>query len=126
MIIDHIRDEKEFKKLYDDRPMPSPYDYDWLIKNPCLYCFYGETDGKLKGFITVQRENVDLTLSGVSVRKNMSDNIQAIITVCDSFNEDMVAYTELKHAGLVLKKAGFEHIKDDKYVRYKNGKEKCA
>ena len=122
MIIDHIRDIEEFKRLYEERPMPHPYPYEWLIKNPCLYCFYDEVTGKLRGFITVQVENGELTLSGVSVRKNMSNNINAIITVCDNFDDDMYAYTPLKHAGLVLKKAGFKHLKDDKYVRYKNGK----
>lgn len=118
MIIDHIRDKNEFKRLYDERPMPSPYDYDWLINNPHLYCFY---DDKLLGFITVQREGEELTLSGVSIRKNMSNIIKAIITVCEAFNEDMYSYTPLKHAGLVLKKAGFKHLENDKYVRYKNG-----
>jgi len=131
MIIDHIRDEKEFKKLYDDRPMPSPYDYDWLINNPHLYCFYDENNGKLLGFITVQREGGELTLSGVSIKKNLANIITAIITVCDNFNENMYSYTPLKHAGLVLKKAGFKEIKNNdkpindlilkKYVRYKNG-----
>ena len=51
----------------------------------------------------------------------MLDIITAIITVCESFDEDIYSYTPLKHAGLVLKKAGFKHIKDDKYVRYTNG-----
>ena len=119
MIIDHIRDIKEFKELYDSRPMPIAYDYDWLIKNPCLYCFYGEEKGDLRGFITVQREEGELTLSGVSVRKNMSDNIAAIITVCDGFNEDMYSYTKVKSAILCLLKAGFKHLKNNKYVRYK-------
>ena len=125
MIIDHIRDMEEFNKLYDSRPMPRPYDYEWLIKNPCLYCFYGEEGkykDKLMGFITIQREEGELTLSGVSIRKIMPDVITAIVTVCEAFNEDMYSYTPLKHAGLVLKKAGFKHLKDDKYVRYKNGK----
>ena len=121
MIIDHIRDYDEFKRLYDSRPMPHPYPYEWLINNPCLYCFY--EDNKLLGFITVQKENGDeLTLSGVSIPKNMSNVINAIITVCDSFNEDMYSYTPLRHAGLVLRKAGFVKIDKDKYVRYKNGK----
>ena len=125
MIIDHIRDIKEFKKLYDDRPMPCPYDYEWLIKNPCLYCFYGQ-DGekhkdKLMGFITIQREDGELTLSGVSIRKIMPDVITAIVTVCNAFNEDMYSYTRVKSAILCLLRAGFKHIKDDKYVRYKNG-----
>lgn len=122
MIIDHIRDIEEFKALYDSRPMPVPYDYDWLIKNPCLYCFYGEEKGDLRGFITVQREDGELTLSGVSVRKNMPDNVDAIVTVCEGFNEDMYSYTKVRPAIICLLKAGFKHLKDDKYVRYKNGK----
>lgn len=119
MIIDHIRDYEEFKRLYDERPMPCPYNYEWLINNPHLYCFY---DDKLLGFITIQDDNGKLTLSGVSIRKNLSNIITAIITVCDSYDDDMYSYTPLKHAGLVLKKAGFKHTKDDEYVRYKNGK----
>jgi hypothetical protein len=121
MIIDHIRDIKEFKELYDSRPMPIPYDYEWLIKNPCLYCFYDENDGSFKGFITIQREEGELTLSGVSVRKNMSNVIDAIVTVCEGFNEDMYSYTKVRPAIICLLKAGFKHLKDDKYVRYKNG-----
>lgn len=123
MRIDHIRDLKEFKELYDARPMPSPYDYEWLIKNPNLFCFY---DDKLLGFITIQREDVEnfknvLTLSGVSIRKNMPNIITAIITVCKAFNEDMYSYTPLKEASLVLRKAGFKKISDRIYRRIKNG-----
>ena len=121
MIIDHIRDEEEFKRLYESRPMPSQYDFKWLLNNPNLFCFYDELSGILLGFITIQREGKYLTLSGTSIRKNMPNIITAIITVCDAFNEDMYAFTPLKHAGYVLKKAGFKHIKNDKYVRYKNG-----
>lgn len=123
MIIDHIRDIDEFKKLYDERPMPCPYDFEWLIKNPCLYCFY---DDKLLGFITIQYENIEnigrvLTLSGVSIPKNMPNIITAIITVCNAFNEDIYSYTPLKEAGLVLRKAGFEKVQDKTYRRLKNG-----
>lgn len=121
MIIDKVRDIKELKKLYESRPMPSQYDFDWLVNNPNLFCFYDELKGFLRGFITVQTENGKLTLSGTSIRKNMSDNIDAIVTVCNAFNDDMYSYTPLKEAGLVLKKAGFKHIKNDEYVRYKNG-----
>lgn len=121
MIIDKVRDINELKKLYESRPMPSQYDFDWLVNNPNLFCFYDELKGFLRGFITVQIENGKLTLSGTSIRKNMSDNIDAIVTVCNAFNDDMYSYTPLKEAGLVLKKAGFKHIKDDEYVRYKNG-----
>lgn len=125
MIIDHIRDMEEFKKLYDSRPMPCPYNFDWLIKNPCLYCFYGQEgekhNNKLMGFITVQKEDGELTLSGVSIRHIMPDVITAIVTVCEAFNEDMYSYTRVKPAILCLLRAGFKHLKDDKYVRYKNG-----
>ena len=122
MIIDHCRDERELYDLYTLRPMPNQYDWEWLINNPNLFCFYDEQQGFLRGFITVQKEGNELTLSGTSIRGNMPDNIQAIIKVCEAFNEDMYAYTPLKHAGLVLRKAGFKHIKKDKYVRLKNGK----
>ena len=122
MIIDHIRDMEEFKQLYDSRPMPMPYNFEWLIKNPCLFCFYDEKKGNLKGFITVQREDSELTLSGVAIRKIMPDIITAIVTVCNAFDEDMYSYTRVRPAILCLLRAGFKHLKDDKYVRYKNGK----
>ena len=121
MIIDRCRNKKEFKRLYKERPMPNQYNLGFLLNNPNLFCFYGEDDGLLKGYITVQVENGLLTLSGASVPKNMSDNIKAIMTVCDAFNEDIYAITGLKHAGYVLKKAGFVKVDDNKYVRYRNG-----
>jgi hypothetical protein len=121
MILDHCRDTEEFKRLYESRPMPSQYDFEWLLGNPNLFCFYDETEGFLRGFITVQREGKELTLSGTSIKKNLPDNVDAINMVCNAFNENMYAYTPLKHAALCLKMAGFEHVKDDKYVRLKNG-----
>ena len=121
MILDRCRDTEELKRLYESRPMPSQYNFDWLLGNPNLFCFYGETKGDLRGFITVQVEDGLLTLSGTSVRHNMPDNVDAIIMVCNAFNQDMYAFTPLKHAAKVLKMAGFEHIENDKYVRYKNG-----
>jgi hypothetical protein len=128
MIIDHVRNKEELKRLYSSRPMPNQYDFKWLINNPNLFCFYGEKKGDLRGFITVQEEEVEgfngkvLTLSGTSVRGNMADNIQAIITVCNAFDDDMYSLTPLKHAELVLKKAGFTKIGNNLFVRYKNGK----
>lgn len=123
MIIDHPRDIKELYNLYISRPMPNQYDWEFLINNPHLFCFYDEEKGYLRGYITVQRENGELTLSGASIPQNMPDNIEAIIKICNAFNEDMYSYTPLRHAALVLRKAGFKHIKDDKYIRtYFNGK----
>ena len=121
MIIDHIRDVEEFRRLYNDRPMPNQYDFDWLVNNPNLFCFYDEEKGFLRGFITIQTENGFLTLSGTSIRKNMPDNIEAIIKICNAFKEDIYSFTPLRHAGLLLKKAGFENLGNNKYVRFYNG-----
>lgn len=125
MIIDHCRDEKELYELYCLRPMPNQYDFEFLMQNPNLFCFYDEKLGFLRGFITVQTEDIDgvkrLTLSGTSIRGNMPDNIDAIIAVCEAFNDDMYAVTPLRHAELVLRKAGFVKLKEQILVRYKNG-----
>ena len=130
MIIDHIRDMEEFKKLYESRPMPSQYDFGWLVNNPNLFCFYDELKGFLRGFVTVQIEDGELTLSGTSIRKNFKDNIEAVKTVCNSFKQDVYSYTRLKEASLVLKKSGFEKIYTDNNGitkwRFKNGQEKCS
>lgn len=119
MICDKCRDEKELKLLYSKRPMPNQYDWDWLISNPHLFCFYDEENGKLRGYITVQREEGKLTLSGASYRKNMADNVNAIILVCEAFNEDMYSFTTVRPAIMALLRAGFKHIKDDMYIRRK-------
>ena len=125
MIIDHCRDKKELYELYCLRPMPNQYDFEFLMQNPNLFCFYDGKLGFLRGFITVQTEDIDgekkLTLSGTSIRGNMPDNIDAIIAVCEAFNEDMYAVTPLRHAELVLRKAGFVKLKEQIFVRYKNG-----
>lgn len=130
MIIDHIRNMEEFKKLYESRPMPSQYDFEWLVNNPNLFCFYDELKGFLRGFVTVQVEDGELTLSGTSIRKNFKDNIEAVKTVCNSFKQDIYSYTRLKEASLVLKKSGFEKIYTDNNGitkwRFKNGQEKCS
>jgi hypothetical protein len=122
MIIDHIRDLEEFRAFYNTYKMPNQYDFDWLIANPNLFCLYDE-DSVLWGYITVQREGVLLTLSGASKRKNMQENIRFINMVCDAFDEDMYAFTRVRPAIAVLRKASFKKVYDDKYVRLKRGKE---
>lgn len=117
MIIDHIRDLEEFKEFYCDYPMPKRYRFKWLINNPNLFCVYSEDDGRLLGYITVQRESGYLTLSGASVRKNMLENLKFIDMVCEAFPEDMYAFTKVKPAIVLLRRAGFKHIKKDMYVR---------
>jgi hypothetical protein len=121
MIIDHIRDLAEFRTFWQKYKMPNPYDFDWLVNNPHLFCTY--KNNVLTGYVTVQRENGLLTLSGASARKNMLDNIEIINMICDAFDEDMYSFTEVKAAKMVLLKAGFKKVDNsNKYVRYKNGK----
>lgn len=122
MIIDRCRDVEELKRLYDSRPMPFQYEFEFLINNPNLFCFYDEQEGFLRGFITVQYEYDEgekvLTLSGTSVRKNFQDNVDAIEMVCSLFDEDIYSYTPLKEAGLVLRKARFERVDNKgKYIK---------
>ena len=119
MDIDHIRDLEEFRAFYNKYKMPNQYDFDWLIANPNLFCVYNEQG--LCGYITVQREDGLLTLSGASVRKNMQENIKFINMVCDAFDEDMYAFTRVRPAIAVLRKANFKKVYDDKYVRIKKG-----
>lgn len=119
MICDHIRDKKELNLLFNKEPMPNPYDWDFIVNNPNLFCFYDEKNGKLRGYITIQREDDKLTLSGASYRKNMTDNVNAINMVCNAFNEDMYSFTNVKAAKICLLRAGFKHIKDDMYIRRK-------
>jgi hypothetical protein len=124
MIIDRCRDVEELKRLYDSRPMPFQYEFEFLINNPNLFCFYDEQEGFLRGFITVQYEYDEgervLTLSGTSVKKNFKDNVDAIEMVCSLFDEDIYSFTPLKEAGLVLRKARFVRVDNKgKYIRYK-------
>lgn len=119
MIIDHIRDLEEFRTFYNTYKMPNQYDFDWLINNPNLFCVYN--DNGLCGYITVQREDNLLTLSGASIRKNMAENVRFINMVCDAFDEDMYAFTEVRPAQMVLLKAKFKKVDNNLYRRIKNG-----
>lgn len=122
MIIDHIRDLEEFKNFYYTYKYPGLYDFNWIVNNPNLFCLYDE-DSVLWGYISVQREHGVLSLSGASKRKNMQENINFINMVCDAFDEDMYAFTRVRPAIAVLRKASFKKVYDDKYVRLKRGKE---
>ena len=121
MIIDKIRDKKEFENLYKTRPMNDGiFSYNFIINNPHLYCFYDEKEGFLRGYINIYRDEVGrLLLSGASIRKNMPDNIKAIIKVCEAYKEDMYSDTDKKEAKICLLKAGFKRLKDNLFVRYK-------
>ena len=80
-----------------------------------------DEDSVLWGYISVQREHGVLSLSGASKRKNMQENINFINMVCDAFDEDMYAFTRVRPAIAVLRKAGFKKVHNDKYVKVKRG-----
>ena len=123
MIIDHIRNLKEFWKFYNDRPMnDGQYTFEHIVNNPNLFCFYDETNGTLKGYIFItEDEQGRLFFRGAGAKKNMLDNTNAIIKVCEVFPCEMYSNTDKKEAQFILKKAGFKQIEQDLFVRYKNG-----
>ena len=106
MIIDKIRDLKEFQDFFYNYPMPkdNQFDFLWVINNPNLFCFYGEEKKDLRAYIVLHEENGKVYLSGASCRKNFLDNIQGIIKVCNAFPCDIYSYTKRKQAKLLLKK----------------------
>lgn len=122
MIIDKIRDIKEFKNLYETYPMDDGiFSFDFIVNNPHLYCLYDEKKGYLKGYANIYEDGGKLYFSGAGVRHNMSDNIQAIIKICNAYHNDMYADTDKKEAKICLLKAGFKKIKNNLFVRYING-----
>lgn len=100
-------------------PEKGRFEFDWVLNNPNLFCFYDELTGELKAYIVMAEEENKVYLSGASCRKNYLDNINGIIKVCNAFDCDIYSYTELKHAKLLLKKAGFKQISDNELIRIK-------
>jgi len=116
MIIDHVRNIEEFKRLFAERPMQTDvYNIDFILNNPHLYCFYEETTGELLGFIFITENKGRLFLSGVSCKQThnrMSEINTAIITICNAYNQDMYSDTDLKYAQVVLRRAGFKRLRN--------------
>lgn len=111
MIIDHIRDIDEFKKLFNERPMNQDvYSLDFIINNPHTYCFY--SDDTLKAYIFIAKHGKRLFLSGASRPKMMNENIAAINAVCSAYDEPMYSDTDIKAARYLLRKAGFKRLKN--------------
>lgn len=122
MIIDKIRDKKEFSELYNSIDNSNLWKLEELLDYPNIFCFYSEITGKLVGCIYLERKKDKNFLSGFSKRKNLHNNIEAVNAVCDYFDFDMYSTTPYKHAGYVLKKTGFKKIDDNLYIRSKNGR----
>lgn len=122
MIIDHIRDLEEFKHFFLTHPMHDGiFSFDFIVNNPNLFCAYDEITGELKVYINIYKQDGKIFLSGASVRYNLPDNINFIIKVCDAFDTDIYADTNIKTAKIVLNRAGFKKITNSLYVRYKHG-----
>lgn len=123
MIIDKIRDKKEFENLYNSYPMNDGiFSYDFIINNPHLYCLYDEEKGYLKGYANIYEDDSGkLFFSGAGIRHNMPDNIQAIIKICEAYKQNMHADTDKREAKICLLKAGFKKLNDNLFVRYING-----
>ena len=93
-----------------------------IFDNCFGFCFYHD-DNTLGGCIYVEKIGDKTFLSGFSRRKHFEDNIEAVNCVCNWLKQDVYSETPFKNAVLVLKKAGFEHYKDNIYKRsYKNGR----
>lgn len=122
MIIDKIRDKKEFSELYNSIDNSNLWKLEELLDYPNIFCFYSEITSKLVGCIYLERKKDKNFLSGFSKKKNLHNNIEAVNAVCDYFNFDMYSETPFKHAGYVLKKAGFKKIGNNLYIRSKNGR----
>lgn len=124
MIIDRVRDKEEFKTFFNAHPMNDGIlSYDFLVNSPFLFCCYDDITDDLKGYISIYTGDTDkLFLCGAGIRHNMPDNIRAIIKVCEAFNDDIYADTDIKEAKICLLKAGFKKIENNLYVRFKNGK----
>jgi hypothetical protein len=124
MIIDRCRDEKEFYSFFNNHPMNDGlYTYEFILNNPNLFCFYNEKTGVLEAYISITQDKKErLFLSGAAIRKNMPENINAIIKICEAYPKNMYAETDKKPAQVVLRKAGFKKIGNNIFARYKNGK----
>lgn len=116
MIIDHVRNIEEFKRLFIERPMQTDvYNIDFILNNPHLYCFYRENTDELLGFIFITENKGRLFLSGVSCKQTpnrMSEINTAIITICNAYKQNMYSDTDLKHAQVVLRRAGFRRLRN--------------
>jgi hypothetical protein len=121
MIIDHCRNRAEFKEFFEAHPMHDGImDFHFIYNNPHTFCFYDEQTAELRAYMSFyQDESKRLFMCGASCRKNLLDNINAIIKVCNAFDNDIYADTDKKEAKICLLKAGFKKIDDNLFVRYK-------
>ena len=120
MMIDNIRNKREFKKLYKEcggqKHLRKLRDILEIFKHKFAFCFYHE-DNTLGGCIYVEKIDGKTFLSGFSRRKHFKENIEAVNCVCNWLKQDVYSKTPFKNAIMVLKGAGFEHYKDDIYIR---------
>jgi len=120
MIIDKCRDFQLFNSFFLEHPMNDGiFSFEFVKNNPNLFCGYDEKTGELRAYINIYQYDGNIFISGASVRKNMPDNINFIIKICNAFNCDIYADTDIKTAKILLLKAGFKKLSSNLYVRYK-------
>lgn len=113
MRIEHPRDVKDLKKMFIERPMQTDLiNFDFIINNPHLYCFYDELNNELLGYVFITERNKRLFLNGVSKSRQMPNVVTAIIAICEAYNKPMYSDTDLKPAILVLRRAGFKRLRN--------------
>ncbi|MCQ2957303.1 MAG: hypothetical protein MJ180_00200 [Candidatus Gastranaerophilales bacterium] len=119
MIIDHIRDLKELEKLYNNIDHSNLPKLEDIIKcGDYLFVFYPDNVSNIPlGAIYIEEKDKEYFLNGFSKRSNLENVIIAIETVCNAFKKNMYSQTPFKHARYALAQAGFEHYKDDIYIR---------
>lgn len=117
MIIDKIRDIKEFEDLYNSIDHSNlPKVTDLINTKDYLFCFYEEN---LLGCIYLELRNKKIFLSGFSKPKQLNKVIEAINHICNYFKEDIYSDTPFKHAKLVLIRCGFKKITENILKRSK-------
>lgn len=120
MIIDKCRDFHSFTKFFFAHPMNDGlFSLDFVLNNPYLFCAYDEKTGKLKAYANMYEQDGKLFISGASVRKNLPENVNFIIKICNACNQDVYADTDKKTARIVLNRAGFKKIGTNLYKRLK-------
>lgn len=124
MIIDRIRDKKQFMDLFNERPIFNEnFTPEFLLNNPHTYCFY--LDNELLGCVFITQEDKKLWLNGFSKRKIFKEVQEAINIIFNHYKQDIYSKTTEKSATYTLLRTGFKKIGTNIYQRrYEYGGEK--
>lgn len=117
MIVDKIRNIREFIELYESVDNSNLSDLNILLSmEDYIFCFY---EKQLLGCIYLEGKDGKTFLSGFSKPKQLNKVIEAINHVCEYFNDDIYSDTPYKHAKLTLMKCGFKKVTENILKRSK-------